>query len=356
MKYAIILGWCCFSLLFLKSEEKYISPEDDYNLIIRQLKPGDILHLKPGIYHTGWVLSGIKGRSDKPVIISGGTGTNNTNENAKVVFRPQTERDGILFYGEPSENVIVDGIHFEHAKRGGVIINGSKYITIRNCTFSSNGYWGVQTCMSDFITIENCVLAWSRKEHGIYFSTTDHPVAQNNYIHHNNRCGIHMNGDEKEGGDGMISYGIIRHNRISLNGVDGGAAINMDGVEKTIIQENFIENNFAGGIVSFCEDGRESGSGNEFLGNVIVFKEKKGRYGIKITGIPEGIKIFSNEFFCCKCPAVELEAGKKLSGFSSDKNKFQGNVRSEYFLYGGKRLNIREWNNVTGQDKYSSTE
>ena len=336
---------------YIKAEEFIVDCHDDYNTIITKLKPGDVLYLKPGIYKTGWVISGLKGTTDQPIRIIGRNCQSNVIENSPSmpVFRPNTERDGILFYGKPSEHVVIQGIRFENAKRAGVIIHKSSHIIVRECEFESNGTWGVQTCLSDYITVENCRILSSKKEHGIYFSTTDNPVARNNYIAGNNRCGIHMNGDKNEGGDGMISDGVIENNYICYNGRDGGAAINMDGVERTVVKNNVIKNNFAGGMVSFWIDGKESGRDNEFTDNFITFNSKEGRYGVKVTGSPFGVKILRNKFICHDCPAVEID---NSTGIISDQNEF-ADLSKEIFKVRNKLVGINEWRETTGQDKHS---
>ena len=44
-----------------------------------------------------------------------------------------------------------------------------------------------------------------------------------------------MNGDESQGGDGMISGALVERNVIYGNGVGGGSGINMDGVTDSVV-------------------------------------------------------------------------------------------------------------------------
>ncbi|MDI6774429.1 MAG: right-handed parallel beta-helix repeat-containing protein [Verrucomicrobiota bacterium] len=351
----ILAGFCICLPINATTAEKTVSPGQDYVAILKQLAPGDVLRVKPGVYEEGWVISGLRGTVEKTIIISGQEASNKSN-NAVIermpIFRPKSGRDGVLFCGEPSEYIIIEGLRFEGAERAGLIVNGSRHITIRDCHFVSNGWWGVQTRLSDYITVEKCLLEWSKIQHGIYFSTTDHPAARNNHIRYNNACGIHMNGDKNEGGDGMITGGLVESNSICFNGRNGGAAINMDGVERTIVRGNVIENNLAGGIVSFSQDGRESGSSNEFYRNVLKFRDREGRYGIKITGSPLGIRIHKNVFVCTGCPAVDCEDGS-VSGISCDRNAFSVRTGDVFFKVDGTRVNLEDWRRLSGQGKGS---
>ena len=200
---------------------------------VRQLQPGDRLVLKPGIHRESLTLSGLTGTAEAPIMIRGERGAQ---------LQP-TGRDGILFWPKPCRHIIIEGIKIDGAARAGIVIANSQHIVVRDCTLGNNGVWGVQTTMSDYITVEDCELYGSKREHGVYFSTTDHPIARNNRIHDNAGCGIHNNGDVREGGDGMITGGLYENNLIYNNGRRGGAAINMDGVEKAIIHNNLCIGN-----------------------------------------------------------------------------------------------------------------
>ena len=69
------------------------------------------------------------------------------------------------------------------------------------------------------------------KEHGIYVGNSgDRPIVRGNIAWGNQVCGIHMNGDVSQGGDGIISGALVENNVIFDNGRKGGSGINCDGV------------------------------------------------------------------------------------------------------------------------------
>ncbi len=130
----------------------------------------------------------------------------------------------------------MDGLTIQNAIRAGMRIDNSHHVTVRNCTFANNGTWGLFT---DFTTVEDCESYGAADEHGIYISnSSDYPTIRGNRLHHNNGCGLHMNGDISMGGDGIISYALVERNIIYENGAGGGSGINMDGVTNSVIRNN----------------------------------------------------------------------------------------------------------------------
>jgi parallel beta-helix repeat protein len=136
--------------------------------------------------------------------------------------------DGINLEG--ADYIVIDG--FTITNQGGSITRaGIRSVTntgvvIRNNTIDGMGTWGIFTGFSYNILIENNHCSNSQDEHGIYFSNSgDNPVIRGNICHHNNGCGIHMNGDIGEGGDGIISNALVEGNIIYENGNDGGSGI-----------------------------------------------------------------------------------------------------------------------------------
>ena len=108
-------------------------------------------------------------------------------------------------------------------------------------------------------------------EHGIYFGNSgDYPSAIGNRSHHNAVCGIHVNGDLSQGGDGIVSFARIESNSIYENGRVGGAAINLDGATDGLILNNLLSENHAGGITLYSTDGAVGSSRMRIYNNTIV--------------------------------------------------------------------------------------
>ena len=268
----------------------------------------------------------------------------------RTVIRPDQGKDGILFWGGGgSKHVIIENIRVEGAERAGIVVNSSRHITIRNCSLVSNGVWGIQACLSDYVAIEDCETSGSKTQHGIYFSTTDHPIVRRSIVRENFACGIQMNGDKREGGDGIISDGIIEDNLISGNGRRGGAAINMDGVHSTVVRRNMVVDNFSGGITTFRDGGAKPGKANEFRENTVLFEPGKGRFALEIIDGAKDIVSVSNILVCGKGPALVVGSGSS-KGLVSDRNVYYVHGDRKPIKYGWRRRSLAQWREKTGLD------
>lgn len=334
-----VRNWACSLLLFLGATIARGQPcaaADDAAVeqALPLLKAGDTLTLQPGVYRGGWTLAGLRGAPSAPIIIRGMTG---------AVIRAAAAYDAIVFWGAPSAHVVLEGLRIEGARRGGVVVFGSSNITIRGCIILSNGVWGIQTSMSEGVSVESCEVGGSQREHGIYFSTTDRPLVRDCLIRDNAACGIHLNGDLNEGGDGMITGAVIVSNRIERNGARGGAALNMDGVEQSVVAGNRIENNLAGGVVIFRENGARVGAGNIVRGNRIRFVPDKGRFGLRLTAGATGTVVENNVIGCGRGPALEIESGA-LPGLVWSNNKLERHGMRPPVLLADRPMSEEEWN------------
>jgi hypothetical protein len=80
-----------------------------------------------------------------------------------------------------------------------------------------------------------------------------------------------------------MSNGHIGENRIHDNGREGGAAINMDGVEDTLVVNNLLYNNHASGIAVFQQDGAACSRRNRIWFNTVLMPDD-GRWALIING------------------------------------------------------------------------
>ncbi len=318
-------------------------PSEPVTPLAAQLKAGDTLILSPGIYREQITLSGLHGMHDRPIRIVGEAG---------AIIEPRG-RDGILFFGDTaSAYVIVEGLTIRKAKRAGIIVNGSHNITIRNCNIGNNGQWGVQTIMSIAVTVEDCTLFGSEKEHGVYFSTTDRPVVRRCRIYDNAACGVHFNGDKSEGGDGLISEGVVQQNVIYNNGRIGGAGINMDSAEKMLVTDNVLYGNLSGGITAFTQDGLKSGDGNRIINNVVYFAPGKGRFGVQVIGSVKRATVIKNVLVCGKGPALHVD-GDTMAGLTADRNLYYVHGKDKPIMVDEGRVTLPAWQRRSGVDTAS---
>jgi len=162
---------------------------------------------------------------------------------------------------------------------------------------------------------------YSQQEHGIYFSNSaDHPIIRYNTCHHNNANGIHMNGDESMGGDGLITDATVEANIIYENGLAGGSGINCDGVADSRIFNNLIYMNHASGISLYRIDA-SAGSYNTKVYNNTIVNASDGRWCLNINNGSYADTIYNNILINLHTwrGSIAIDSSS-LSGFCSDYN------------------------------------
>jgi parallel beta-helix repeat protein len=234
---------------------------------------------------------------------------------------------------------IIEGLEVANAPNWGIDTRGSEtthshHIVIQGNTVHNNGLGSEKTGI--FFAFVNDVVvtgneSYANGEHGIYLSNSgDRFLVQGNKLHHNNNCGLHMNGDESEGGDGIISEGVVEANVIYENGDGGCSAINMDGITDTIVRNNLLYQNHAGGISIFQENGALCSQRNRILNNTIVMAED-GRWAINVSDSScVNNQIFNNVILTShewRGSILIPEPG--IEGFESDYNVVMGRFSAD---------------------------
>lgn len=326
------------------ASERRLTPADSIEEAARSLQAGDTLVLAPGVYHQSVTLGELVGTPTAPITIRGEPG---------AILEP-TEKDGVLVLGaNRAQYLVIEGLTIRNAPRAGILINATRHLTVRRCALLDNGIWGVQSTLSDAITVEDCELAGSRKQHGVYFSTTDHPVLRGCRIHDNAGCGAHFNGDISEGGDGIITGAVVEDNLIYRNGVTGGSAVNMDSVEHARIRNNLIVNNHSGGITSFTENGIRAGDDHVIQQNTVVFQPAEGRFAIQIMGSVTNVTLERNVLVAGRSAVLELTE-TSAGGIRSNHNLFYSHAGGNVVLIDNSRMSLVDWQELSGQDVDSS--
>ncbi len=306
-----------------------------------QVNAGDTVVINPGIYAGGIVVD-TPGTAAAPITFrAGGSGA--------IIDGSGSERDA--FFITEADYIVLDGLTIRQASRAGLRISLSDHVTIRNCIFADNGRWGVFTDFSDYTLIENIESYGAIDEHGIYISnSSDYPTIRGSRIHHNYANGIHMNGDLSQGGDGVISFGLIEGNVIYENGLGGGSGINLDGVTNSLVRNNLLYNNHASGISVYQIDGGSGSQNNRLVNNTIIVPAD-GRWGINIPDPTDtGNQIFNNIIFSAHSfRGSILIAEPDLSGFASDYNVLVNRLSTDG---GNSTISLATWQ-ALGYDSHS---
>lgn len=202
------------------------------------------------------------------------------------------QQDGINLEG--ADFVTIEGFYVHDMPRAGLRSVNNDGVILRGNTSESNGYWGILTGWSENIVIENNITSGSEREHGIYISNSaDGAVVRNNVVYGNRASGIQFNADRYLPGDGIHSNNVIEGNVVFENGVGGGAAINLDGVQDSVIQNNLLYNNHATGIVLYVGFAADSSTNNLITNNTVVMAEDA-RWAMLITDGSSGNVVTNN--------------------------------------------------------------
>jgi parallel beta-helix repeat protein len=227
------------------------------------VKPGDTVLVNDSDY-LGFDMSELNATAGLPITIR----ALGANANILPTSDRGDNRDTILV--THSSHVVIDGLRSYQANRAAVRVDNSPHVTIRNGVFGNNATWGIFTDFSDDLLLENNECFGSVEQHGIYVSNSgDRPVVRGNRVHDNHSSGIQLNADASQGGDGIITAALIENNVIYNNGTGGGGALNLDGVQDSVVRNNLLFNNHASGIICFQIDGAAGPTGMQILNNTI---------------------------------------------------------------------------------------
>jgi hypothetical protein len=189
--------------------------------------------------------------------------------------------------GSPLGHWVLEGFTVTNSPRYGIAVFGldaerKHHITIRRNVVKGNTSTGVFFALSDHVAvIENAIS--ENGEHGIYCSDSSRwAVVRDNHLHHNAASGLHCNGGYGLGGDGIIHEITVERNKIHHNGLLGGSAINMDGVDGAYVVNNLIHSDHASGISLFKGDGYVATRNVLIVHNTIDLAED-GRWALNIT-------------------------------------------------------------------------
>ncbi len=305
-----------------------------------RVKPGDTVHVLDGNY-TGFYLSR-SGEEHAPIrFIAEG-------QSVRITRRNHRTLDGINIEG--ADHVILEGFVINEMPRAGIRVTHSAGSTIRRMRADHNRSWGIFTSFCDDILIEGNTVSRSTNEHGIYVSNSgDRPIIRGNLVRGNRNCGIHMNGDRSQGGDGIISGALVENNLVFDNGGSGGSGINCDGVQNSKVQNNFLYDNHSSGISLFRIDGADGSAGNSLINNTIIQAADR-RWAINIKNKSTNNVVVNNILFHKGSKGSNNVSADSLRGLRSDHN-----IVSDRFSNDDSDsvLSLSAWRSATGQDRHS---
>ena len=291
--------------------------------------PGDTILVHAGQYAGARIEQ--SGTANAPITLSAAPGETATIDRPGPANRHNSNLELETWEGSGTVAYwIIANLEVRSAPNWGIDIRGSDsakshHITVRGSFVHHNGLnsgtTGIFAAFTDDVLIEDNDSS-GNGEHGIYVNnSSDRFTIRGNRLHHNAAAGIHLNGDASQGGDGIMSDGLVENNIIYENGSAGGAGINMDGVTSTTLRNNLLYHNHASGIAIFQQDGAVCSQNNQVLHNTILMPDD-GRWALIIgdTACVDN-QLFNNILFSYHSyrGSINLPAGT-VSGLVSDYN------------------------------------
>jgi parallel beta-helix repeat protein len=318
--------------------------EAPYKTIMRgfvRLQPGDLLAIGAGNYKEPVSIS-VRGTQEDPVGIICQNG----------VVLVAAAADGIAI--KDTSYLTIQGLQVGGAEHAAISISNSDHVTISQCIVTENAGYGVISTLSDFVTIEKSEVSNSKVKDGIYLSSTNHPTITDNKIKGNAQSGIYLNGNMNEGGNGMITGANISRNTITDNGQQGGAGIRMDGVERSMLERNVVDHNYAGGIASYRSDAASGGINNKFIGNMIRFASGAGAFGIVLRDGSYKATVSDSIIAIDNGPSLDVD-NASAKGFRASNNFYPSPGKTAKFVWKGEMMSFDQWKTASGQDEDSHT-
>jgi parallel beta-helix repeat protein len=236
--------------------------------------------------------------------------------------------------------------------RAGIRAAGtSNGVQILNNVADNCGTWGILTGFASNCLIQGNTCSNAQSQHGIYVSNACvNPQVIGNILFGNHACGLHMNGDLSQGGNGLIVGALVAGNVIYNNGAGGGSGINCDGVQNSVFENNLLYNNHASGISLYQIDAAAPAKNNIVVNNTIIMASDA-RWALNIVDGSTGNTAFNNILFNNNPGHGSINiSADSLPGFKSDHNVVQNLFTPDD---GNTFQTLAQWQAQTGQDLHS---
>lgn len=346
-----------------------------------EARGGDLVAVMPGRYE-GFKLGEVPDAGDGRFVHFKALG----NPGDVTIDRGSVADNNWMIFLEASHHVIIQGFHLVgtsspgqkpyQGPNAGIFISGeflqtsklAHHVAVLGNYSHNHKAWGIHSVDSHTVLVQDNLFAGSGREHGAYFSDgSDDYVIRRNVFFGNNASGLQVNVDplaslEKLAKHPAMEYGavkgdrawalgllkkaterfganafpdgrgfnfIIEGNVVDGNGLAGGAAINLAGVRESLVQNNLVYGNHAGGIAEwdnnnpFDEAARDPGprtpadlTGADVLpifgcfNNVVrqntVLMSVKGRAALQAGNGSWGTRAYNNVLVNDELPSVEL--------------------------------------------------
>jgi parallel beta-helix repeat protein len=316
-------------------------------------KPGSIVLVHAGNY-AGFTV-GTSGTSTQPIrFLAAG-------ENVVIDNAGTTERDGVhlsnVSYIQIEGFVIRNDsgtssrVHRCIAAREATPSKPMHGNVLRNNTCNSSDAEGFY--LSEFADglVEGNTISASGKNgqsrmHGLYLANagSNNTTIRGNRIYGNTNSesnGIHANGDQSVGGNGLIRNIVVDGNTIYDNGQNG---INLDGVQDSLFQNNLVYGNGHHALRDYQIDGAAGAARLRIVNNTLI---ADAGWAVKLSEDAGGHVIFNN-ILAGSDGSLSVGTGNLVS----DRNVVVGSFSSDNE---STTMSLATWRSRTGQDAATQT-
>ena len=178
--------------------------------------------------------------------------------------------------------------------------------------------------------------------HGIYIADGDGVQVIGNILHDNAYIGLHINGDPN-----LVSHAVIANNVIYNNGQN---AINADGLQSSVVENNLIYGYQNYGIVLYQIDASGGSKNNIIVNNTIAAPQSGAGAALRMLNGATGNTVLNNILLGAG-NVVGRIASDSTSGLVSDYNVLPANALFQSEDSGS----TSAWLSAVGQDKHSVT-
>jgi hypothetical protein len=315
------------------------------------VQAGDTVDVAAGDY-AGFALS-TSGTASAPItfnaasgaVISGSPGT--SNGEIDLTYQSYVTVNGFTI--DPTNQT---------AARAGIWAGGSpgnnvNGLILENNTITHTDWWGILLGFTNNSTITKNNISNVAVQHGIYCgnSPVDDTISFNT-IYSTAGCGIEDNADGTQGGSGISTGMVLDGNVIYEANSATGAAINFDGVQNSLIENNVIYNSQRNGIALYQYNGNGPSSGDTIVNNTIDLNSSSGTGYAAIQAIDGAVNttIYSN-ILSSQEMSLEIDPAS-MSGLKSDYNVFGTAGIDPTGVSYGNNISLASWQ-AEGYDTHS---
>jgi parallel beta-helix repeat protein len=225
-----------------------------------------------------------------------------------VIDKPGASEGGILINAQ--SYVTIEGFHIENVSLRCISTRDSSSanpnnpmagLIIRNNTCKNAAREGIYlsevgNSLIEGNSVDSPGSSNQQRSHGLYLANagSDDTIVRGNTIsnvHANDSAGMHFNGDESVGGDGIIS-GLLIEDNIIHGGAQNG--LNMDGVQDSIIRNNLVYDNEVNALSVYRIDGAEGPKNMKIVNNTFIVPSGSSDWCVHLQQDLGGHVIFNN--------------------------------------------------------------